>query len=219
MNAASTSPETSLQPDFIDDLLTAGVPLRTLIDCGTRCLDWLAQQSDDRMRISYTNEAGQIVAEKVTRAGLLRRASELGWRPWASDGEDSECVCFYDAIIFHDEADGAWWWAVDFDEDTLAPLCLPKRRLAASASRSRLSASRRSAARNAARRRQRAEQHKAALERAVESIVELGRQAAERAGHRFSPGPVRRRIRTELGMAGRPNASASPSSRAAGVAP
>lgn len=193
----------------MESLLEAGIPLRTLLAYGERCLDWLLVQSDDRLRISYTNENGKLVAEGVTRVGLLRRASELGWSPWGSDGEDSECVCFHEAMVYHDESTDTWWWTPNYDEETSAPLCFPQRKLAS------LRAKRRRADRRA--QALAAKQAKTArqvrLEQLTNGIVEALRLQSELDGGEFYMERARRRVQAAVRSIQRMGGQSRPSMR------
>lgn len=118
--------------DSLMQFLDAGISLRRLLWHGLVNLDWLAKQSDAKLRICYRNEDGAVIEEKVSRFGLIKRAEQLGWSPWPADPgtDESEVLCFLEAIPYSDGR-GRTWWATEFCEVSFAPLCLPEKKLQA----------------------------------------------------------------------------------------
>lgn len=121
---------TPRRQDSLTQFLDAGISLRRLLWHGLVNLDWLAQQSDHKLRICYRNAEGTIVEERVNRIGLLKRAEELGWNPWPAEpgSDDSPVLAFLDAVPYSD-AKGRTWWSTEYCEDCGAPLCFPERQL------------------------------------------------------------------------------------------
>lgn len=202
--------------DPIQGFLDAGISLRRLLWHGIVNLDWLAKQSDKKLRISYRNNAGELVAEKVTRLGLLRRAEELGWSPWPSEPgqEEHAQIAFLQAVPFEDRG-GVFWWTTEWDEASSAPLCFPEKKLrflAERAQRQHKAHMREIARQNAARardaRRQSRERLKSLEDEAVQTLVtraaNRGRRLAAstaRRAWRKSCRKIEERMKEQLAMA------------------
>lgn len=104
---------------FVRECIDAGVPARTLLAHGSDGLEWLMGLSDRKIRICYRDEAGSIISERVSRAKLLIRASELGWVP------DGVGLYYDNAGDWESRRGVRWFTAYDaMDEHTLMPLCL-----------------------------------------------------------------------------------------------
>lgn len=114
----------------LQSLLDAGVPVRTLVEHGSRALDWLLLQDDRKLRVCWRNESGEMQVAQVDRPGLLKLGTALKWKPYPAgeDGRGSDEIAFYDAVNYRD-TNGCLWWTAEFDDLTGAPLCFPEAKL------------------------------------------------------------------------------------------
>lgn len=116
--AKSSTPST----EFLDQLVSAGVPLNSLVEHGALNLHWLEAHKADRFRLSYRDEHGTLVCEPVTASRLIIRAAEFGWTPMPGEDE-GQVLCFEDAAYYRYR--GVHWHSTEFEENTGMPLALP----------------------------------------------------------------------------------------------
>ena len=120
---------------FMEHLLSAGVPVRVLVEHGVHSLSWLEQRTDSLFRIAYKESAGAHVVEDLRgAASFLIRAEELGWKPNPAD-DDGQFLCYDNAI--YREYRGVHWHDTEIDEGSNLPAALPESALRAARDKER----------------------------------------------------------------------------------
>lgn len=114
--------------DPMDRLVARGISVRALVALAPYGADWLAQHQDDRFRMCYFDETGNVVNEDVTAVGLVLRAQQLGWTVF-EDLESGAAPWIFSEASYHFRRGIHWYASATDDTNEMLPLGFPAREL------------------------------------------------------------------------------------------
>ncbi len=184
--------------DPLEALIAGGIPIRTLLGHHLCSIDWLAARLDQKFRLCYYGEDGEVVTEAVSAVSLLTRGKELGWRPLEDEPTELGWPELFEDTTHHERGGVHWYSTAVSDTDGMLPLGLPKSVIEADR---RASEARAKKAQARLKREKQAEARKAAAEakavaqRNIERVTKSQQREAAEAGKPISVATARRRAR------------------------